>query len=511
MVMIIWLMLWLAAVVLEGLAYLTITRRAAADSTARRFVFSLVAIVVTAAAVLALKSDWRLWLLPSLFVPYQLINIARAVCYRLQPDRLRNVSLHTLAWLVVAQIVTFVLSWFVVRRGMDFLPMIITSLQACTAVVLFSAATHAWEHTKPAAAAKPMTDRELPSLSVLVPARNETYDLQVCLEHLVASDYPKLEIIALDDNSANRRTPEIIRSFAHDGVRFVQGKEPSENWLAKNHAYNRLLDEASGELVVFCGVDVLVEPQTLRRLVEVLIAEKRDMLSILPLRPEQEHRRLSFIQAMRYWWELGWPRRAFNRPPVLSTLWLMRAEALRRAGGFRAAARMIVPEAYFARQAVKSDAYMFVRSTPAMPVYSTKSIPEQYNTAIRVRYPQLHHRLALVSFVALFELLFLLGPFLFLPAAIIWGLGVVPALLSGIAVLLLSYIYYLVAIRTHLNNFWLGLISSPVAFLLDIFMLHDSMFKYEFGTVIWHDRSISEPMLEVVSPKAFAAAESTPS
>lgn len=511
MVMVIWLLLWLAALLLEALAYLTITRRAAADSTARRFVFSLVALVVVVAATLALKSDWRLWLVPSLFVPYQLINIIRAIRYRLQPDRLRNVSLVTLGWLVGAQLLAFVVSWLIVRRGIAYLPMIIASLQATAAVVLFSATTHAWEHTKPAAAAKPMTDRELPSLSVLVPARNETYDLQVCLEHLIASDYPKLEIIALDDNSANRRTPEIIRSFAHDGVRFVQGKEPSANWLAKNHAYDRLFSEASGELVLFCGVDVLVEPQTLRRLVEVLIAEKRDMLSVLPLRPEQEHRKLSFIQAMRYWWELGWPRRAFNRPPVLSTLWLIRAEALRQAGGFKAAARMIVPEAYFARQAVKTDAYIFLRSTPAMPVYSTKSIAEQYSTAIRVRYPQLHHRLALVSFVALFELLFLLGPFLFLPATLIWGLGVVPALLSATAVLLLTYNYYVIAIRTHLNNFWLGLISSPVAFLLDIFMVHDSMFKYEFGTVTWHDRSISEPMLEVVSPETFAAAKSTTS
>lgn len=504
--MLTWLLVWLGMIVLEAVVYTTITRRAAADSTARRFVFGCVAIVVIVSTAFMLAHDWRLWHVPSLFVPYQLINIARAVRYRLQPDRLRITSLQTLAWLATAQIIAFAVSWIITRKGLDYLPMIIASLQALTAVVLWKATIHAWERTKPIVSTNPMSDSELPSLSVLVPARNETFALQTCLEHLIASDYPKLEIIALDDCSANRRTPEIIRAFAHDGVRFIQGDEPKRNWLAKNHAYDRLLTESSGELVLFCGVDVLVEPQTVRRLVEVLIADQRDMISILPMRPVDEYRKVSFIQAMRYWWELGWPRRAFNRPPVLSTLWLMRTSALKNAGGFKAAARMIVPEAYFAKQAVKTDAYAFVRSTPAVPVYSTKKTADQYSTAIRVRYPQFHHRIALVAFTTLFELAFLIGPFVFLCICIIGGFGVVPLLLTLIAAALLVHMYYIVGVRTHLNNFWLGLLTTPLAFTLDIFMAHNSMFKYEFGSVIWHDRSVIEPMLEPIPklPKTTA-------
>jgi len=69
-------------------------------------------------------------------------------------------------------------------------------------------------------------------------------------------DYPKLEIIVLDDCSQNKHTPEIIRSFAHDGVRFIQGEHPKPTWLAKNQAYDRLAQESSGEFILFCGVDV---------------------------------------------------------------------------------------------------------------------------------------------------------------------------------------------------------------------------------------------------------------
>lgn len=498
--MLIWLGLWLATVVLEALAYMTITRKAAADNVARRFTFGFVATIVIGSTIALLHREWQLWLLPSLFMPYQLTNIARAIRYRLQPDFLRTASLHTLLWLVICQLVSLALSWVVLRKDVHlFIPMTTAALQALVAVILLRSLTHTWEHTHPHLGAIPLTDHELPSLSVLIPARNETIDLQNCLERLIASDYPKLEIIALDDNSANRRTPEIIRGFAHAGVRFVQGDEPSRQWLAKNHAYNRLLHEASGELVLFCGVDVLVESHTLRRLVEVMLTEKRDMISILPLRPEAETRRLSFIQAMRYWWELGWPRRAFNRPPVLSTLWLMRRATLEKLGGFKAAARMITPEAYFARQTVKNDGYLFMRSTPELPIYSTKTINQQYSTAVRLRYPQLHHRISLVALVALFELFFLVGPYIFLPICLLYSLGVIPTALAAIAIVCLSTMYYVVGVRTHLNNVWLGLLTAPIAFALDIFMLHNSMLKYEFGEVIWHDRSISQPMQQVIA------------
>lgn len=506
--MLIWIGVWLATVALEALAYVTISRKAAANNVARRFVFGFVASVVIVSTSMLLVNEWALWLIPSLFVPYQLINIARAIRYRLQPDYLRTISLQTLMWLVVSQFVALVLSWLILRKELVvFIPITIVSLQSLVAIVLLRSTTRTWEHSKPPTNTTPLADSELPSLSVLVPARNETIDLQNCLDRLVASDYPKLEIIALDDCSANRRTPEIIRGFAHEGVRFVQGDEPPRHWLAKNHAYNRLLEESSGELVLFCGVDVLVEPQTLRRLVEVLQTNGKDMLSILPLRPDQEHRKLSFIQAMRYWWEIGWPRRALQRPPVLSTLWLMRTSALENAGGFKAAARMITPEAYFARQSVKHDKYTFMRSTPSLPIYSTKTIAQQYSTSVRVRYPQLHRRISMVAFTALFEISFLLGPFIVLIISVVQAWGLVPIALSLIAVGCLSATYYIVAIRTHLNNLWLGLLTAPVAFVLDIFMLHNSMFKYEFGQVIWHDRSVSQPMQQVIAPEKLLQAE----
>lgn len=440
------------------------------------------------------------WLVPLAVSIYHAINVARLFMHRTPHAHLVKSIMKTSLWLLLLQIAIAAVLYTLWKLGRPSAYTIVTFLQATVALILLVSSIAAWRHTKPPITRIPLADSELPTLSVLIPARDETLDLENCLTALIASDYPKLEVIALDDCSSNRRTPEIIRGFAHDGVRFIQGNEPPRTMLPKNHAYARLADEASGELLIFMGVDVLVEPDSLRRLVESFTATNKDMMSLLPMRPKQERQKLSFIQAMRYWWELGWPRRAFERPPVLSTLWIIRSDALQKAGGFAAAAQMITPEAYFAKRLSSANGYRFIRSTPhTVAIYSTKNINEQFDTAIRVRYPQLHRRLHILLLISLFELVFLVAPFVLLPVVLITSHGYAASLFAGIAIISLSSMYYLIAIRTHLNNLWLGLLTAPVAFVLDVILMHISMFTYEFGTVTWHERRLNRPMLEVVA------------
>lgn len=497
--MLIGLLLWLAVVIFDFLVYLTTTPHSVSHLKARRLYFGVVAVLIVVSRIILLKSDWRLWLLTSLFLPYILINLARAARLRLHVDQLRTSSLASLSWLVTGELTALGLSWvFLTYNLIPYVPIIIISLQTVVNTYLLISTIRLWRSTHPEIHPTPLTDSKLPSLSVLIPARNETATLRVCLENLVASDYPRLEIIVLDDNSSDRRTPEIIRSFAQQGVRFVQGKRREKYWLAKNSAYEQLRLEASGELLMFCGVDVIVEPSSLRRLVEVLLSTEKDMISILPMRPICEKRKISFIQVMRYWWELCLPRELFKRPPVLSTLWLMRSSTMQKLGGLKAAAKTIVPEAYFAKATDKTSRYLFLRSNPKLPIYSYKGTKEQFATMVRVRYPQLHRRLSLVAFTALFDLVFLVGPYVALVTSLLLHFSWWVILLSAISVASLSAMYYLVGIRTRLNNLVLGLLTAPIAFLLDIFMVHYSMLRYEFGTVTWHDRGVNESLLEVI-------------
>ena len=94
--------------------------------------------------------------------------------------------------------------------------------------------------------AKEHLDSEYPSVSVCIAARNETHALAQCLERVLKSDYPKLEILVLDDSSTDD-TSLIIKSFASAGVRFIPGAALPSGWLGKNHAYQTLIDEARGD------------------------------------------------------------------------------------------------------------------------------------------------------------------------------------------------------------------------------------------------------------------------
>ncbi|MCD8561812.1 glycosyltransferase, partial [Candidatus Saccharibacteria bacterium] len=107
---------------------------------------------------------------------------------------------------------------------------------------------------------------DMPSVSVCIPARNEQHALADCLQRVIASTYERLEIIVLDDVSGDD-TSALIRSFAQDGVRFVQGKALPPGWLGKNHALQGLLEEASGSYVLFMDVDTRLEPQAIEHLV----------------------------------------------------------------------------------------------------------------------------------------------------------------------------------------------------------------------------------------------------
>lgn len=437
----------------------------------------------------------------ALLAMYRLFNLARVIYGRLHAEYLRAAARRTFLMILASQLVVGA-AWFawselqITGQG----PWtVLAMLQLAAALIFLASIIRSLRRTKWQQATAAYADSELPTVSVAIPARNETEDLQQCLQSLIASDYPKLEILVLDDCSQNKRTPEIIRGFAHDGVRFLQGREPHESWLAKNQAYDRLADEANGQLILFCGVDARFAPDSLRALVTALKAKNKRMMSILPLRSQAGRRPVSLIQAMRYWWELVPPRRLFNRPPVLSSCWIIERRALQEAGGFEAVRRMITPEAHFARALVRrDDSYSFMRADEHVGISSAKQISAQRDTAIRTRYPQLHRRPENVALLSMWQLVFLLAPFVLTVAGFFISIGALAHLLAAVSSVVLTAVYVLTITATHVKGWSFMLADAPVAVLTDIVLLHYSMARYEFSTVEWKGRNVCVPVMQAV-------------
>jgi hypothetical protein len=202
------------------------------------------------------------------------------------------------------------------------------------------------------------------------------------------------------------------------------------------------------------------------------------------------------FQPNRYAWELGLPRRQLNRPPVLSTCWLIKRDFLLDAGGFKAVASSASPESYFARRALKQeDGYSFLRSADLIGLTSNKPYPDQVQTAIRTRYPQTHRRPELVCLLSLIEIVVFIGPLVLLVVSL-WAGHLGLAFAGLVDLFVVGTFYSIIASLTYGQTMLLCSLLLPLAAVVDVVILNYSMWLYEFREVIWKGRNICLPIMK---------------
>jgi glycosyltransferase involved in cell wall biosynthesis len=129
-----------------------------------------------------------------------------------------------------------------------------------------------------------VAEAELPSLSMLIAAKDEEENIGRCVEGLLAQDYPKLQLVVIDDRSTDR-TGSIIDGLAARDPRLVavQVKELRPDWFGKNNAMRGGLEHATGNWLCFSDADCAYDsPHLLTAAVRYALREKVDFLSVLP-------------------------------------------------------------------------------------------------------------------------------------------------------------------------------------------------------------------------------------
>jgi cellulose synthase/poly-beta-1,6-N-acetylglucosamine synthase-like glycosyltransferase len=136
----------------------------------------------------------------------------------------------------------------------------------------------------PALGSLPLVEpKRWPRLSVIVPACNEADRLEPAARSLLASDYPDLEILFVDDRSADGTGAIIDRLAAEDArVRALHVAQLPDGWLGKVNALQTGLAASTGDLVLFTDADIHFAPDALRRAVAYLLAGKFDHVPALP-------------------------------------------------------------------------------------------------------------------------------------------------------------------------------------------------------------------------------------
>ena len=121
-----------------------------------------------------------------------------------------------------------------------------------------------------------------PLISVCVPARNEERNIRLCVEAILAQDFPNFEIIVLEDRSHDS-TPQILRELAVQGKRLksIPGAELPIGWAGKPHALFQAASAAQGEWLCFVDADTFLSPNALSACYAKAIETKADMFTIM--------------------------------------------------------------------------------------------------------------------------------------------------------------------------------------------------------------------------------------
>jgi glycosyltransferase involved in cell wall biosynthesis len=124
---------------------------------------------------------------------------------------------------------------------------------------------------------------EGPLVSVVLAARDEAQHLGATLETLAAQTWRSLEIVVVDDRSADATGAIADAAAAADArIQVVHVTALPAGWLGKNHALQAGAARTRGEYLLFTDADVRFSPGTIADAMAITEAERLDHLAALP-------------------------------------------------------------------------------------------------------------------------------------------------------------------------------------------------------------------------------------
>ena len=120
-----------------------------------------------------------------------------------------------------------------------------------------------------------------PTVSVIIPARNEERSIGATVTAMLAQTYRDLEIIVIDDRSTDT-TRQILGGFDDPRLTVIDGEETPPGWLGKPWALEQGSRRARGPLLLFVDADIHYEPKAIASMVDALEASGAAMLAVLP-------------------------------------------------------------------------------------------------------------------------------------------------------------------------------------------------------------------------------------
>ncbi len=341
-----------------------------------------------------------------------------------------------------------------------------------------------------------------PSITVIVPARNEAEALPSCLKSLLAQDYQNLHIIVVDDRSTDA-TGEIIDSIASQHPEKLKGIHVTElpgGWLGKTHAMALAARHAiamhRSDYLLFTDADIIFAPETLRRSLAQAEATKADHFVTFPtpiIKTHGEGMLLGYLGVMGLWatrpWKASDPK-AIRDSIGIGAFNLLRTDAYQKLGGFDALRMEILEDLTLARKVKLACLRQRVAVAPGMvTLHWAAGATGVVNVMTKNLFSIFRFRIVLVLLSCLWLALFCLGPVIFLASPFTRLAGVLSCISIG-------SLYMLSASHSKISP-WYAVLFPAGACLFLYSILRSALTTLRDGGVTW--RGTFYPLAELRS------------
>jgi hopene-associated glycosyltransferase HpnB len=199
---------------------------------------------------------------------------------------------------------------------------------------------------------------------LVIPARNEAAGIADTLASLLRQDYPGPYTVVVVDDDSSDSTADIARRIAAEmgaaqRLQVIAGTPLPGGWTGKLWAVKQGVDAAMGrpeppDYLLLSDADIVYAPQVLRALVVRAITGRLVLTSLMvKLRCESVAER-ALIPAFVFFFQMLYPFRWVNRgdratAAAAGGCMLVRADALRAAGGIAAIRSALIDDCALAR------------------------------------------------------------------------------------------------------------------------------------------------------------------
>ena len=334
-----------------------------------------------------------------------------------------------------------------------------------------------------------------PSVTAVVPARNEADVIGDSLGSLLAQDYPgRLSVILVDDHSEDGTAAVAEAAAATSGqagrFRLLCAAPLPQGWTGKLWALHQGSEAAApdSDYLWFSDADIRQPPDALRRLVAKAETEKRDLVSLMVALSCSGFWERLLIPPFIYFFQKLYPF-AWVKDPKKATAAaaggcvLIRRTALARIGGVAAIRHALIDDCTLAgavkqSRPAESGGIWLGLATEARSIRPYSGLSVIWDMVARSAYNQLRHSpLLLAGTLVGMVLTYLVPPLLLL--AWPWHHDGAAALLGALTWLLMAF-SLLPTLRLYRQPAWLAPLL-PLAAALYSAMTFDSALRHWRG------------------------------